>query len=578
MKKQTKYGGIRVKIMLPVLILGIVAILSSILAFTSIRSVNRNASTITDHYMESLSELSSLKEQLRQLHTLGLSHIIATDSSSMISYVTTIKENEVTLQESLENYKQYVSKEDDSDYNDILTRLDSLKDALKQVCAYSANTETTLANQIANEQVGSEVTSMLNDLDSMQERVQISTEAARTHLSEVYTSGLFMDFATIVVSILAVSCVIFSVNFFVVRPITKTEQELSEIIQGIDQKEGDLTRRIHVKSKDEIGDLCHGINIFMEKLQNIFRILSDNSERMDIVVSKVQESVKTSNGSVSEMSALTEEMSATMESVANNAQTINENASSVNEEVIDIASKTEDINDYSRKMKNHADTMAAKAQESMETTGSKINEILSVLNKAIEESESVNEVNALTGDILSVASQTNLLALNASIEAARAGEAGKGFAVVADEISQLAEASRESANNIQRINEVVTEAVHNLASHAENLVEYMNVSILPEFENFAKMGNEYKENATYIEETMDAFSEKTDNLKDSVSEIAKSIQTISLAIDDGVTGVSGTAENMQILVGDMETISSQMDENKGIAMQLKKETAIFKKL
>jgi methyl-accepting chemotaxis protein len=492
--------------------------------------------------------------------------------------VTTIKENEVTLQESLENYKQYVSKEDDSDYNDILTRLDSLKDALKQVCAYSANTETTLANQIANEQVGSEVSSMLDDLDSMQERVQTSTETARTHLSEVYTSGLFMDFATIIISILAVSCVIFSVNFFVVRPITKTEQELSEIIQGIDQKEGDLTRRIHVKSKDEIGDLCHGINIFMEKLQNIFRILSDNSERMDIVVSKVQESVKTSNGSVSEMSALTEEMSATMESVANNAQTINENASSVNEEVIDIASKTEDINDYSRKMKNHADTMAAKAQESMETTGSKINEILSVLNKAIQESESVNEVNALTGDILSVASQTNLLALNASIEAARAGEAGKGFAVVADEISQLAEASRESANNIQRINEVVTDAVHNLASHAENLVEYMNVSILPEFENFAKMGNEYKENATYIEETMEAFSEKTDNLKDSVSEIAKSIQTISLAIDDGVTGVSGTAENMQILVGDMETISSQMDENKGIASQLKKETAIFKKL
>jgi methyl-accepting chemotaxis protein len=578
MKKQTKYGGIRVKIMLPVLILGIVAILSSILAFTSIRSVNQNASTITDHYMESLSELSSLKEQLRQLHTLGLSHIIATDSSSMISYVTTIKENEVTLQESLENYKQYVSKDDDSDYNDILSRLDNLKDALKQVCAYSANTETTLANQIANEQVGSEVTSMLNDLDSMQERVQTATQTARTHLSDVYTSGLIMDFATIIVSILAVCCVIFSVNIFIVRPITKTEQELSEIIQGIDQKEGDLTRRIHVKSKDEIGDLCHGINIFMEKLQNIFRILSDNSERMDIVVSKVQESVKTSNGSVSEMSALTEEMSATMESVANNAQTINENASSVNEEVIDIAAKTEDINDYSKKMKNHADTMAAKAQESMETTGAKINGILSVLNKAIEESESVNEVNALTGDILSVASQTNLLALNASIEAARAGEAGKGFAVVADEISQLAEASRESANNIQRINEVVTDAVHNLASHAENLVEYMNISILPEFENFAKMGNEYKENATYIEETMEAFSEKTDNLKDSVSEIAKSIQTISLAIDDGVTGVSGTAENMQILVGDMETISSQMDENKGIASQLKKETAIFKKL
>ena len=170
------------------------------------------------------------------------------------------------------------------------------------------------------------------------------------------------------------------------------------------------------------------------------------------------------------------------------------------------------------------------------------------------------------------------MALNASIEAARAGEAGKGFAVVANEISQLAEESRQSANNIQRINVIVTKAVHNLAEHAENLVSYMKSSILPEFQNFVTVGNEYKENATYIEEVMRNFAEKTDTLKESVSSIARSIQTISLAIDDGVSGVNGTAENMQVLATDMERIHKQMDENKGIALQLKKETSIFKQL
>ena len=106
----------------------------------------------------------------------------------------------------------------------------------------------------------------------------------------------------------------------------------------------------------------------------------------------------------------------------------------------------------------------------------------------------------------------------------------------------------------------------------------MKSTILPEFENFVTVGNEYKENATYIEGVMQDFAVKTDNLKESVAEIAKSISTISLAIDDGVSGVTGTAENMQILVADMDSINRQMDENKGIAQQLKKETSIFRKL
>lgn len=125
-------------------------------------------------------------------------------------------------------------------------------------------------------------------------------------------------------------------------------------------------------------------------------------------------------------------------------------------------------------MKEHAEAMEHAARENMDTTGAKVNDIVSVLSQAIEDSNSVNQVDNLTNDILNIASQTNLLALNASIEAARAGDAGKGFAVVASEISQLAAASQEAANNIQSINAIVITAVHNLADNANGLVEYMN--------------------------------------------------------------------------------------------------------
>ena len=158
-----------------------------------------------------------------------------------------------------------------------------------------------------------------------------------------------------------------------------------------------------------------------------------------------------------------------------------------------IAEKTDELTGYTKDMKAHAQSMESVARTNMESTDRKVSEILEVLQKAIEDSNSVKQVNSLTNDILNIASQTNLLALNASIEAARAGEAGRGFAVVAREISQLAAASQEAANNIQRINAVVTNSVNNLSDNANGLVSYINDSILPEFERFVESGVEYND-------------------------------------------------------------------------------------
>ena len=255
-----------------------------------------------------------------------------------------------------------------------------------------------------------------------------------------------------------------------------------------------------------------------------------------------------------------------------------ENARNSSRQVNNIADKSSEINGYSKTMKSHADEMESAARTNMEQINQKVREILEVLGQAIEDRKSVDQVDSLTNDILSISSQTNLLALNASIEAARAGEAGKGFAVVANEISDLADSSRVAANNIQQINQIVNAAVHNLAENANGLVVYMREVILPQFENFVDEGNQYKENASYIESTMNDFNEKTDSLKEAVSKIAQSINYITESIDEGVRGVTGAAESTQNLVYDMDNISTRMDENQRIAGDLQKETSIFTKL
>ena len=264
-----------------------------------------------------------------------------------------------------------------------------------------------------------------------------------------------------------------------------------------------------------------------------------------------------------------------MQEVEGNAAVISQNAKDVSDKVNDIAGKSDEIGGYLKQMKDQADEMEAKARSNMENTDQKVTEILDVLGQAIDDAKSVDEVNKLSGDILSIASQTNLLSLNASIEAARAGEAGRGFAVVAEEISHLSDSSREAASNIQKINETITEAVHNLADHSQSLVNYMRDSILPEFRDFVDDGGRYKNNATYIENMMTEFAASTADLQQSAKEIADSIGSISNSISEGAQGVTGAANSTQTLVNDMDSITQRMDENQKIAKNLKDETSVF---
>lgn len=569
-------ASIKLWIFIPLLLLGIVSIGSNLLAERNVRNVNDKATTISDEYLTSISELSDIQGNLKDIHRMGLSHIVATDADTMISLVNSVNESEATLDKQLTDYKKHTAVV--SNYKSILSNYEGFKDSIAIMMALSADTQNEKAYAVANGDLKKYTDQLYSDINKQIDTAKSSSEKAKDDLASVYHLAVVVNIITIIVSIVSIFIAIFVVQRRIIHPITAAEKELSVIIQDIDERKGDLTKRIPVHSNDEIAALGKGINSFLEKLQNIFRMVSDSSVKMDHIASEISDSVITSNNSVSDLSALTEELAATMTEVGRNATTINENAASVSSEVNVIAEKTNEINAYSKEMKVHAENMENTASTNMTTTTEKVNQILSVLNQAIEDSNSVDQIDTLTSDILEIAQQTNLLALNASIEAARAGEVGKGFAVVANEISQLADASRETANNIQKINGVITTAVHNLANHATDLVTYLNDSILHDFESFVEAGGEYKKNATYIESVMNEFAEKTDNLKTTVSEIATSINTISTAIDEGTEGVTNTAESMQVLASDIDTISTETSDNLEIASLLKKETEIFTKL
>lgn len=577
MKKQGRFST-KMIILIPVFVIGIISIISSVLAVKNIRKVNENATQIANGYMVCIADLGSIQIETEKIHRLGLSHIVATDLDSMISLVDVIRSEQTVLDEYLSDFEQFIDDSDRENYEAILSNYEGLKYENANLMAYSANGDKEAAYVLANGAISEYADKIDQNIMAIQKVVNNNADTAKQQLTKVYKYSLTVSFVTIAVSMASLLFAVFSVLKMVIVPLSKTKNEINEIIDDIDRREGDLTRRVTIMENQEVAAVGSGINLFMGKLQDIFKTIIHNSKRMETVVNEVRESVMTSNSSVSDLSALTEELSATMQEMSDNAALINSNTESVAGEVNQIAERTTEINNYTKEMKGHADSMESAARSNMESTGTKVNEILEVLNRAIEDSNSVNQVNSLTDDILNIASQTNLLALNASIEAARAGDAGRGFAVVATEISQLAAASQEAANRIQQINSVVTQAVHNLADNANGLVQYMNESILPEFEEFVTAGSEYKNKATYIENVMNEFESKTDSLKNTMVEIQRSINTIAHAIEEGAKGVSNAADSTQVLVTDMENISNRMDENFEIATDLKKETAIFTKI
>ncbi len=523
--------SLKQRLILPIALLGIVALLSNILSIINIHNVNASAANIADNYMDGKSRLADICQASMNIHKMALSHIVATDYDTMIVLVRQIKEEEALLDEKMEEYESHVIPEDHAQYEALLSDYASFKHALVRLVCASASHKTQDAYTLANEDVASYASAMETDIQMLNDSISDQTSHARSRLSAVYVLSLLVGIAAVAACILLVFADLKLITKYVVLPI-----------------------------------------------KSILKTIQESSGRINSLTGEVLKRTQASKGSAATLSTFAEQLSATIQEVAGNVSVINDNTENVRLDVHNIAEECGAITAYSAQMNTRADAMQTSARTSAQVTRAKAEEILDSLNDAIEKSRSVDQIKTLTGEILAIAQQTRLIALNASVEAANAGEAGKGFAAVASEVRNLAHSSQETANRIQEINSVVTAAVYNLTEHAQNLINYMNQSVLTEFQAFVQSGSQYKEDAAYIRRAMDDFYEQTERLKNSMSGIADSIRTITKAVDEGAGGIAGVAGNTRSLADDMEDITKRMGINQEVVEELEKETVVFDNL
>ncbi len=398
--------------------------------------------------------------------------------------------------------------------------------------------------------------------------------AARNEVNNITRTLNFLTILFIVI-FLGVAVLIFFRLRSIIRPAVNAANTMNTVIDGISKGEGDLTSRFKANSNDEISQLLTGVNSFMDQLQNIIKKIRDESANLSESVTHLNNNIKDSNESTANVSAVSEELAANMQEINNTVDVLVQSASAISEQAKTMSERVSEGYSFVGEVQNRATDVKDFSATNRKNAEKMIGERRAALNEAIANSKNVEKINKLTDEILSISSQTNLLALNASIEAARAGDAGRGFAVVADEVGVLADSSRVAANNIQSISVIVNDAVSLLARNAEEILKYVDESVLSDYQQFVGYSEQYYQDAEKMKEILGEFQQNSKNLSGTLDEVSRSVDNVNRAVAESSSGITLVAEEATKLASAMNDISDEAEKNSNISDSLKGEVQRF---
>ena len=525
--------SIRLKILIPVAVLGCLMFVLGLISIRSASQIKTASDEISGTYAIKIEHLGDVTSSYQTLRRVAFAHIVAQgDKNLQKTLEDEASELKTTIDGLCEEYgKILTSADEEKSFQQFTDDYAAYLVIYNKILTASVSGDTTTATTLANtdlKQAGTALTALLGEMRDMN---KANMDDAVAHQKTLYDEVVRTIIIAIIVAALVLLFVVWVCWTWVCKRLININKQLRGIITTIEDGQGDLTRRVQCFCTDEIGTLASGINIFIETLQNIMGQINTSSSKLGSVVSLVSDKVATANDNSGDISSVMEELSSSMNEISSTITAIKESIDVVDENVIELSDTSQGMYDYAVGMQERAENLEHNAVENKQDTSNIVNGIIDKLQQAIEDSKSVDRVNDLTDEILSISNQTNLLSLNASIEAARAGEAGRGFAVVADEISQLANSSRLAANNIQTINNMVVKAVNELIESANSIVKYINTNILPDYENFVKAGKQYNDDAVHVNEIVSRFNDMSVNLNQLISNITDSINGITVSVN-----------------------------------------------
>ncbi|MCG8615579.1 MAG: methyl-accepting chemotaxis protein [Desulfobacterales bacterium] len=371
--------------------------------------------------------------------------------------------------------------------------------------------------------------------DQTQSSIASFQGIAKKKIGQSITTQLVV---ALVIIVFLIVTIVACLQIFVTRPIKNTIEMIRDIAQG----EGDLTKRLVVKTRDEIGELSTWFNQFIEKLQDLIKEVSENATTVDTASTHFSKLSDCMNAGVD---GLAERAT----SVAGAADNMSDNMTSVAAAMEQASTNINMVATASEEMSSTINEIATNAEKARSITDSAVTQTQSASKQVNELGDAANQIGKVVETITDISEQVNLLALNATIEAARAGEAGKGFAVVANEIkdlaNQTAEASGAIKDQIQGIQTSTNGTVEEITSISEVVTEINAIvaTIATAVEEQSATTREIAENISHASTGINEVNENVSEGSSSSQQVAQEIAEVNEATNGLMSSSEEVKEN-----------------------------------
>lgn len=568
--KRKRGVGIGIKIMVLLLLLAITAISCVGVLVWTLQSVIGMSDQIVSEQVAEQEKISTLSRQFTYINSQVLTHVMTTNSVTMDTLSEKILQDIADMEQQIEEFGALLSEGDE--------RKEALDSASAELAKYRKTVESLLVTSAENKtQAYVSATSNLpmfnehieNYMNRMLEITAQEMEQAQGQMEQSAARVPGIISVASIALLVVVIVIMLGLRLWVIGPVKKATKQVDELVEGIRCNKGDITKRIHVGSRDEVGRLAIAINDLVAQMQIIIRAITEGCGQMEEKQADIISNVEKVNATADHTMQNLGIMSEGMQLVTGAIDGVQQDTGVLDHTVENMLEVAQNGRDYAADIKEKAGKMKATAVESKQEATVVMKEIDTAMTESIANSRQIHKITELTEEILGIAGTTNLLALNASIEAARAGEAGRGFAVVAEEIRKLADSSRESANNIQEISNRVVESVEELSENATRLLEFMNTRVMKDYDALEDTGSNYHEAADHVDEMMNEFRQKIDELLSVLQNVNTANTQMEATVGDSTEKLSAVEKNNQGLQQEMEDISYAVEELAASVGQLK---------
>ena len=574
--KRKRGVGIGIKIMVLLLLLAITAISCVGVLVWTLQSVIGMSDQIVSEQVAEQEKISTLSRQFTYINSQVLTHVMTTNSVTMDTLSEKILQDIADMEQQIEEFGALLSEGDE--------RKEALDSASAELAKYRKTVESLLVTSAENKtQAYVSATSNLpmfnehieNYMNRMLEITAQEMEQAQGQMEQSAARVPGIISVASIALLVVVIVIMLGLRLWVIGPVKKATKQVDELVEGIRCNKGDITKRIHVGSRDEVGRLAIAINDLVAQMQIIIRAITEGCGQMEEKQADIISNVEKVNATADHTMRNLGVMSRGMQLVTGAIEGVQQDTGVLDHTVENMLEVAQNGRNYAADIKEKAGKMKVTAVESKQEATLVMKEIDTAMTESIANSRQIHKITELTEEILGIAGTTNLLALNASIEAARAGEAGRGFAVVAEEIRKLADSSRESANNIQEISNRVVESVEELSENATRLLEFMNTRVMKDYDALEDTGSNYHEAADHVDEMMNEFGQKIDELLSVLQNVNTANTQMEATVGDSTEKLSVVEKNNQGLQQEMKDISYAVEKLAASAGQLKESIRCF---